>query len=115
MTQARFFAREGERLLRVTGHAGLCPGNDVLCAGISALVCALSATLAALERRGEATLLENRLDEGDARLAARGGALVTGAFAVAALGLRLLAEEYPEHVRLDVVTLPPAENEKNVL
>ncbi len=78
--------------LRFSGHAGAgAPGRDLVCAALSTLLYTLIA--AAPEAAVE-------LGEGSARV--RGGD--GGAYAVVAAGLRLLAAEYPRHVRMEVRT-----------
>lgn len=96
MTRARFDCAAGEYTLRVTGHAGFRPGNDIVCAAVSALVCALAVALDALE--ADVTAL--RMEPGDVTIAARAGGGVETAFLVARTGLELLAGAYPENVQL---------------
>ena len=78
--------------LRFSGHAGAgAPGRDLVCAALSTLLYTLIAA------EPEAAV---ELGEGSARV--RGGD--GGAYAVVAAGLRLLAAEYPRHVRMEVRT-----------
>lgn len=96
MTCARFGCAAGAYTLRVTGHAGFHPGNDIVCAAVSTLVCTLAATLDALG----ADVSTLRLEPGDVTITARAGDGVGAAFLMARTGLELLAAAYPEHVQL---------------
>lgn len=78
--------------LLVEGHAGFDRrGKDVVCAGVSALVCTLAENIR--RRGGQAALspgrAELRWQEGTEELVEAFG-----------LGLRQLAESYPEYIRL---------------
>lgn len=95
MTRIRFAHGAGTYTLRVTGHAGFRPGNDIVCAAVSALVCTLAATLDALG--ADVTAL--RMEPGDVTIAARAGEGVDAAYRMACIGLRLTAAAYPENVK----------------
>lgn len=78
-------------ILKVTGHAGAGPaGQDVVCAGVSALVCTLGENL---RRRGGTVQLERGL----AVLRCPDAEEVFEAFGV---GLRLLADRYPQWIQI---------------
>ena len=86
----RVIYRPGVPSLELRGHAGAGErGRDLLCASLSTLLY----TLLASDPEAEA-----ELDEGYGLV--RGGA--PGPYAYAAAGVRLLAQEYPQHVRLEV-------------
>lgn len=91
----------GKGLLRVSGHAGAGPvGHDLVCAGASMLIYTLAEQLAALAAEGRVTVRQIRLEPGDAWLEwdqTPETGLVQGCIL---RGLELLAEEYPEHVRI---------------
>lgn len=78
--------------LLVEGHAGFAErGKDVVCAGVSALVCTLAGNL---RRAGGGAALS----PGRAELSwGKGSEELVEAFG---LGLRQLAEDYPEYIRL---------------
>lgn len=82
--------------LTADGHAGAAPkGEDVVCAGISTLLFTLEQSVR-LARVGGYTHLE----PGHAELCVRKTPQTEAAFAFAETGLRLLAAQYPQHLRL---------------
>lgn len=84
-----------ERRLRLEGHAGFAPaGEDIVCAAASALVYALMATL---EDRGLLAAAEVRGGYGEVV----GKGACEREFYMARRGLALLAERFPECVRLE--------------
>lgn len=95
MTRVCFGCSAGEYTLRITGHAGFCPGNDIVCAAVSTLACTLAATLDALG--ADVTAL--RMEPGDVIITAHAGKGVETAFLMVRTGLRQLAEAYPKNVK----------------
>ena len=92
MTRVRYDPETPEMVF--SGHAGAGePGRDPVCAALSILMYTLLSTLPAGET-------ERELNDGFCRV--RGGG--RAAYEVIAAGLRLLAEEFPEHVCLEVRT-----------
>ena len=92
MTRVRYDPETPEMVF--SGHAGAGePGRDPVCAALSILMYTLLSALPAGET-------ERELDDGFCRV--RGGG--RAAYEVIAAGLRLLAEEFPEHVCLEVRT-----------
>lgn len=89
--------RRGSRCrLYVEGHAGFAKGPDVVCAGVSALVGALlryAATNSACRH------MRQSVKKGEVFLSCRGG-LATG-FDIVLGGLRAIAEQYPDFVRIE--------------
>lgn len=83
---------KGTGQLLVEGHAGFAQrGQDVVCAGVSALVCTLAENLRRVGGRAA-------LSPGRAELSwEEGSEELVEAFG---LGLRQLAESYPECIRL---------------
>ena len=78
--------------MEFSGHAGAGePGRDLVCAALSTLMYTLIAALPGAE-----------VTMGDGRCRVSGGE--AGAYAVIAAGARLLAEAYPQFVRLEVRT-----------
>lgn len=105
MTRFAYTCRGGRCVLRVDGHAGFCPGQDIVCAGASALVCALAGALDGLGAQGAQRMLR----AGHAAIAADDRADVRAAFTVAVTGLRQLAAAYPGHVAEDTGRVPAQE------
>lgn len=94
MTRA-VFVRGSPNRLTLDGHAGYCPGEDIVCAAISALVYAL---IGYLDSCGAA--FEYDTGDGFATVECEGH---EEAFDVVISGLSQLAEEYPAHVSLRCV------------
>ena len=89
--------RRGSRCrLYVEGHAEFSKGPDVVCAGVSALVGALLRYTAASPACRH---LRQSVQRGEVFLSCRGG-LSTG-FDIVLGGLRAIAEQYPDHVRIE--------------
>ena len=96
--------------LVATGHAGGGEkGKDIICAGISALLCALVNTLEDAKRRGRIRL-ELKLDEeqgGDMRIHVEPAIGFVGDvnayFRVIMMGLKGIADQYPENVKVGEV------------
>ena len=93
------WAQQGEELtLEVTGHAGFAPaGEDLVCAGVTALVYALAQTV---EQWAAAPQIS--LQPGSALIRAKGEQetlpRLLAAFQTVINGLKLLADQFPEHV-----------------
>ena len=92
MTRVRYDPETPEMVFSGLAGAGE-PGRDPVCAALSILMYTLLSTLPAGET-------ERELNDGFCRV--RGGG--RAAYEVIAAGLRLLAEEFPEHVCLEVRT-----------
>ena len=105
MTQARMDWKRME--LTLDGHAGSAPkGQDIVCAAISILSQALVNALADLEMKNRCThvMWEGNQEDGYLKIAAQISwanlSLVRGYFEVAVTGLWMLADRYPEYIRL---------------
>lgn len=90
--------REDTLILLVNGHAGFArEGNDIVCAGASALVHGLAGTLRMLD----APALRVSLEKGRAQISCQSeSVLLRAAFYQALIGLVLLEQEYPKHIRV---------------
>lgn len=92
--------------LRIRGHANYAPGGyDIVCAGVSTLGYTFAAVVRRLEAEG--ALVDRPLiheAEGELRIRAQAREAHRGALAqsfdTVRTGLALLAENYPEHVRM---------------
>ena len=93
MIEVFSYRNGGKCRLYVCGHAAYHPGNDIVCAGVSALVGALAQYAARHYRH-----VRCRLEEGNAFLAAGGGA--EEGFDMAVQGLAAIAASYPDYVRV---------------
>ena len=89
--------RRGSRCrLFVEGHAEYAKGPDVVCAGVSALVGAL---VKYAENSPVCRHLRHSVRHGEVFLSCRGGLGV--GFDLVMTGLSAIAEEYPDHVRIE--------------
>lgn len=88
---------KGARLrLTAQGHAGAAPkGTDLVCAAVSTLLCTLAAQL-----RQADDAAYTQLAAGYAELQAAQSEKTAAAFSFAETGLRMLAGEYPKHIRV---------------
>lgn len=101
MIRVRYTRAGAEHALEVTGHAGFCPGNDVVCAGCSAVVLAL---LGYLRNAPEhVTALDEQIAEpGMARVRCTGDDCAAQAFRQAVIGLLQIQEGYPDYLQVAV-------------
>lgn len=91
-------------VLEVTGHAGYGPhGADIVCAAVSILVQTLVKNLIKFSDHGWYTL-EYDLSAGNAYVHCKVNgyfSLVVEMFRFTMEGLKMLAEEYPKHIKID--------------
>ena len=87
----------GVRELTCVGHAGYKSGNDIVCAAASALTGTLAAVL--LKHDEEFYSLFVGEGDGECRIVC-GGAAAKPYFEFALVGLKKLAEAFPENVRV---------------
>lgn len=101
MTEIYFGEREGRYSIRAEGHAGYHPGNDIVCAAISVLLQTLWVNLneicggSGTQKEGDGIFFFTTKVEEEMRPQAE--ALFYGTLR----GLEMLAEEYPQNVRLN--------------
>ena len=91
------YRQGGYYRLLVTGHADYHAGEDIVCAGVSALSCAL---VAHAKRSPDCHHLRCSVAPGEVFLACRGG--LGAGFDTVLGGLALIAEQYPQHVCIEV-------------
>lgn len=87
--------------LTVKGHAGFCPGNDIVCAGVSALVTTLG--LRVLKEAGAGALSGSyvRLNSGDSTVWYCGdNRILDEIFQTITGGLEGIAENYPDYIKI---------------
>lgn len=77
------------------GHA---TGSDAVCAAVSAITLSLLGYVATLEKRGEAKIWEQKVEEGLFCLCAQGDERCKGAFAMAIHGLCQLENSFPQYI-----------------
>ena len=93
--------------LEVTGHAGYAEaGKDIVCAAISMLTDALAGVLEEAEARGRCM---HKIRDGDGSMVITAdptmGSVteIKAYFRMAVTGMRMLQEQYPEHIRIQEV------------
>lgn len=108
MTEIYFGEREGRYSIQAEGHAGYRPGNDIVCAAISVLLQTLWVNLSEIcggsgtQKEGDGIFFFSLKVEEEMRPQAE--ALFYGTLR----GLEMLAEEYPQNVRLNNRRCPEA-------
>lgn len=121
MIRAVFSRKAGELSLELSGHSGQAPaGQDLVCAAVSSLSCGLM-DYVNQKASGEASAGEKKRQDGRApELRLRPGYAfirafpegesaqeLTGAFELAERFMALLAENYPENVRVEKYLTAP--------
>ena len=94
--------------LMIDGHAGAAePGKDLVCCAISILAESLSRYLEARESMGNLKYVINEVKPGKTFISTVPSEWsvkeIQGAFAMTREGLRALAEEYPENIKMEEV------------
>ena len=87
--------RGGKCRLYVQGHAGYCPGNDIVCAGVSALIGALTQYASTHSHYRH---VRCRVHKGETFFACGEGA--ADGFDMIVYGLAAVAAAYPDYVRV---------------
>ena len=84
-----------ELKIEISGHAGYAEkGNDIVCAAVTALAGTLERCI---QERGEGSCA---WDSGETAFHAEGTETLRPHFETVVTGLRMLAEEFPEYVKL---------------
>lgn len=101
MTTIEFGTLDEARWLTVSGHAGYAEaGKDIVCAGVSVTAQSLAATLC----QTEGVMCDVKKDTGMmfivCRCDKRVKRYVDALFDMARTSFEMLAEEYPEHVKI---------------
>ena len=94
--------------LTVTGHAGSAEnGHDLVCASASMLAYTLAANVANMADHGQVRGPILRMDEGDTEISCRPRhhlkATVTLGFDSVCVGFSLLAHDYPDFVKYEIL------------
>lgn len=88
--------------LRMEGHAGYQPGNDIVCAGASALAYALMGTVLNLRNQGEhVRIAAAEAESGSAWVYCEGDEVAGAVFLSASVGFLQLEKAYPAHVQVE--------------
>lgn len=101
MIRARYRTDGTAHTLVITGHAEYGTyGTNIVCAGASSIIYAL---LGWLENNGDDLEYINAdVHSGDVLINCEGGEKTAAAFDMASIGLEQLADEYPDHVHIDI-------------
>jgi uncharacterized protein YsxB (DUF464 family) len=100
MVSVTFSSDDGRYKLRLDGHAGYNPGNDIVCAAVSSIIFALEGWLAN-SREHIAQIFTMRCRPGDVEIDVSGDDTLRPAFEMAYIGLAQIAETYPDNVIID--------------
>lgn len=87
--------------IEARGHAGYHPGNDIICSAVSVLMQTLYAGLDGIC----GVYAREAHGDGWMRIAAEKNAEAAAVFHSVLLGLSLLAEEYPEYVQIEPLSV----------
>ena len=101
------YMRKGNAFcLEAKGHAGAAPrGEDLVCCGASTLIQTLAQRVLDLERMELAVDAEVMLDPEGTSISAKaveGSVVLAGAFETILTGLRMMAHQWPQFVRLQI-------------
>lgn len=105
MTTAKFKVRGNEFDIKISGHAGFNPGNDIVCAGQSTLVYTLIQCMRAEHEGGAFVTYTDEIDEKDGYFHMRAEAkeghaeYIDAMVTVIASGFALLANKYTNYIR----------------
>ena len=101
MTKVYYFKSEDQHELYIYGHAGYDEeGRDIVCSAVSSIGYAL---LGFLENEADDTSEYAYFTEsGKLVVSANASASVDAAFKMAVIGLRQIAKQYPDHVRVSL-------------
>lgn len=102
MIKARYTAEENTHTLTVLGHANYDEyGKDIVCAGVSALVQALIGWIENNPYCAECVSIDDK--SGEVIVCCQGEEDVAAVFYMTAIGVEQIAENYPNHVDIDII------------
>ena len=91
--------RSGHRcILSAQGHA---TGSEQVCAAVSGLLYALAGYLASAVRESYIEFYKNEIEDGSMLLDFNGDEATTAAFTMAVIGLRQIAQSYPDFLQVE--------------
>lgn len=107
MTRAEFVQKGLETSISISGHAEYKDsGDDIVCAACSALSCTLLQCVLDAQSAGDAEIIYCNVTSGDVRLCFKAQPQTMEKTAAMLFtirtGFELLADEYPEHVAVEV-------------
>lgn len=104
MVRAKYTVEDTTHTLTVLGHANYGEyGKDIVCAGVSALVQALIGWVE--ESYYKANCISVDTKDGEVIISCDGGEDVAAVFFMTAIGLVQIADNYPDHVSIDIIGL----------
>ena len=105
MVDVRFAFSPERYHMQLRGHAGYCPGNDVVCAGVSAIAFSL---LGYLTNAGDhiKVMREMRYEMGRVDIDVTGDDTLDAPFEMAIIGMQEIEKKYPENVHVKIFVEP---------
>lgn len=92
---------KGKYTLTAKGHAGYCPGNDIVCAAVSALLQTLAQRVMKEFSAGRLVSENIRLESGDSKIKYTGSNRIMDEIAdTIEDGLNGIQESFPEHLKI---------------
>lgn len=102
MIRAVYTAEGNTHTLTVLGHANYDKyGKDIVCAGVSALVQALIGWIENNPYCAECVSIDDK--SGEVIISCEGEQDVAAVFYLTAIGVEQIAENYPQHVQIDII------------
>ena len=102
MVNAKYTVEENTHTLVVLGHANYAEyGRDIVCAGVSSIVQALIGWIE--ENFYKANCISVDPKAGEVIISCEGGDDIAAVFHMASIGLRQIADSYPDHVQIDII------------
>lgn len=104
MIDIKIIEKGDSRTLKLRGHAGYNPGNDVVCSAASILICTLNGYIETHPDNIEESDVYD-IEDGHVDISLSGNNEFLAVFDAVKLGLRLLEQNFPNNVKLEEKTL----------
>ena len=102
MVRATYTVEDSKHTLVVKGHANYDEyGKDIVCAGISALVQALIGWIEEKYYRCDCISVDTKA--GEVIISCYGDDDISAVFYMTVVGLRQIADSYPDHIQIDII------------
>ena len=102
MVKAKYRVEDNIHTLTVLGHANYAEyGKDIVCAGISSIVQALIGWIE--DNYYKVNCISVDPKEGEVIISCEGGSEISAVFQMASIGLRQIADCYPDHMQIDII------------
>lgn len=102
MVRAKYTVKDNMHTLTVSGHANYSEhGKDIVCAGVSALTQALIGWIEDSDYKAQCIRIDP--EEAEIIVSCDGGEDIAAVFYMATIGLRQIANSYPDHVQIDII------------